>query len=71
MPPIDWVQVVTFAGTTGIITALLTTGISAITELLKRRRRTAHLALQIAAHLEYFAHEAASAAADVEAYVSS
>jgi hypothetical protein len=71
MPPIDWVQVLTFAGTTGIFTALLTNGLAALGGVLKERRNAAHLALQLAAHIEQFAHEAASAAADVEAYVSS
>jgi hypothetical protein len=69
--PIDIVQLLTFAGTTGIITALLTTGIGAISSLLKDRRSAQHLALQLAAHLEQFAQDSADAAADVEAYVNS
>jgi hypothetical protein len=68
---INWLQVITFAGTAGVISAVVSQLFTYLTGYFSRRRAAAHLSLQIATSLEQFGADAGSAAANVRLYRNS
>jgi len=54
---VSWAQVVVFAGTSGILSALVVHGLGLLDQRRKRGRDAGYLAIRIATSLEAFAHD--------------
>jgi hypothetical protein len=67
----DWAWLLTFAGTAGVITALLNEAFGWVRGWFTRRARARYLALRAAVHLETFLAACEDRAADAQLYLHS